>query len=62
MDAVTAILPRSVAGRKQLIEQVAEPGLKHLDLGLGQRRVSATLKFTTPTGSLRAPRPCRHDV
>src|SRR5579871_5566608 len=27
----------SVAGRKQFVEQVAEPGLEHLDRGLGDR-------------------------
>jgi hypothetical protein len=27
----------SVAGGKQFVEQVAEPGLEHLDLGLGDR-------------------------
>src|SRR5262245_25537650 len=29
----------SVAGRKQFVEQVAEPGLKDLDLGLGERHL-----------------------
>src|SRR5579863_1185659 len=27
----------SMAGRKQFVEQVAEPGFEHLDLGLGDR-------------------------
>src|SRR5665213_4079600 len=39
MGAVMADPPKSnsVAGREQLIEQVAEPGLEHVDLGLCYR-------------------------
>src|SRR6266851_2833891 len=39
MGTVMTVPSKSVAGRKQLVEQVPEPSFEHLDLGLGHRHV-----------------------
>ena len=44
--------PRSVAGREQLVEQVAEPSLEHLDLGLGDGHVLGPVVGHGPGGRI----------
>src|ERR1700676_5290076 len=54
---VMAISPRSVAGGEQLVEQVAEPGLEHLDLGLGHRHVLGPIILHGPPARIIGRRP-----
>ena len=48
-----------MTSREQLVEQVAEPSLEHLDLGLGDRHLLRPIIRHGPGGRIVSPRPAR---
>jgi hypothetical protein len=56
----SSTLVASMASRKQFIEQIAEPGLEHIDLGVGTGTLSGQSSLTVHlAGLLRIGRPER---
>jgi hypothetical protein len=49
--------PESLAGRKQLVKQVAEPGLEQVDLGLGYLHLAGPIIRDGPGGRILRCRP-----